>query len=59
MSTMTTMTTMSTKTTAKNVVAYCGAWVVLDLEGTLYLEGPRCFAPLDIAVEHFQETAQA
>lgn len=57
---MNTMNTMSTATaTAKTVVAYCSAWMVLDLEGTLYLEGPCCFAPLDTAVEYFQETAQA
>ena len=51
------MITMNT--IAKNVVAYCGDWAVLDLEGVLYLEGPCCFAPLDVAVEYFQETAQA
>lgn len=36
---------------ARNVIAYCGPWNVLDFDGVLYLEGPRCFAPLQAAID--------
>ena len=34
----------------RNVIAYCGPWSVIDY-GVLYLEGPRCYAPLQAAID--------